>query len=243
MKKFFVFFYLFVCVFLKLNVYSYDFNIPNPTTEFYVNDFANIIKKETKEKILKMSEKIAENNDGVQIVVVTVKTMDGVNCSEFATEMFRRYKIGKKDKGILFLVSSKDKKVRIEVGYHLENFFNDAKIGAILDNYVMPHFKNGNFDKGIFEGYKAIASNFIVIDKNFDSKESEYYNYFGILPFFFIVMMILIFFGGRGGPGSFIGGFLFGNFMNSDFGFKNSNNERNGGFGGSSGGGGSERDF
>lgn len=66
--------------------------------------------------------------------------------------------IGNKSKnnGILFLVSTGERKVRIEVGYGLEGRINDGKAGRILDNYVVPYLKNNDWDNGIKNGFNAI---------------------------------------------------------------------------------------
>jgi len=54
------------------------------------------------------------------------------------------------------LISSEDRKVRIEVGYGSEAKINDAKAGRILDENVIPHFKNGDWESGILEGVTNI---------------------------------------------------------------------------------------
>ena len=62
----------------------------------------------------------------------------------------------KKNNGILFLVSTGDRDVRIEVGYGLEGKLPDGKTGRILDDYVIPYFRNDDWDNGIKNGFNAI---------------------------------------------------------------------------------------
>jgi uncharacterized protein len=66
--------------------------------------------------------------------------------------------IGKagKDNGLLLLWSRGDRKVRIEVGYGLEGTIPDGKAGAILDTYVIPKFKEGQFDEGLIAGVATV---------------------------------------------------------------------------------------
>ena len=125
--------------------------------KFFVNDTANILSDETEKYIMDMNQNL-EAQTGAQIVVVTVTSLDGLDIQDYATQLFREYGIGDKTKnnGILFLVSTGERKVRIEVGYGLEGRINDGKAGRILDNYVVPYFKNDDWDNGIKNGFNAI---------------------------------------------------------------------------------------
>lgn len=143
--------------------------LESPTERFYVNDFANILSEETEQYIFDESVKL-ENSTSAQIVVVTVPSLEGKAIEEYATELFRIYGIGDKEKnnGVLLLVSVGDRKLRIEVGYGLEGALPDAKAGRIRDNYLTPYLKDDKWDEGILNGYKAI---FQVVAKeyNYDS--------------------------------------------------------------------------
>ena len=68
--------------------------------------------------------------------------------------------IGKKnrDNGLLFLWSTGDRRVRVEVGYGLEGALPDGKVGAILDQYVIPRFKADQFDQGVLDGVDALIA-------------------------------------------------------------------------------------
>jgi uncharacterized protein len=92
--------------------------------------------------------------------VVVVESLDGLSIEEFAEQLFNRWGIGKKnrDNGLLFLWSTGDRKVRVEVGYGLEGVLPDGKAGAILDSYVIPMFKAGEFDEGVVGGVDAVLA-------------------------------------------------------------------------------------
>ena len=68
--------------------------------------------------------------------------------------------VGKKnrDNGLLFLWSTGDRRVRVEVGYGLEGTLPDGKVGAILDQYVIPRFKANQFDQGVLAGVEALIA-------------------------------------------------------------------------------------
>ena len=61
-----------------------------------------------------------------------------------------------KDNGVLILVSTGDRDIRIEVGDGLQGRITDGKTGRILDNYIIPYLKNNDWDNGIKNGFNVI---------------------------------------------------------------------------------------
>jgi uncharacterized protein len=139
---------------LFLPRYSYALTFPQPTG--FVNDFANILPTEIK---VSLEQKLTnlEKEKSVEFSVVTVPSLQGTTIEDFAVKLFENWKIGKKgqDNGLLFLIAPAERKVRFEVGYGLEGALPDAKTGRILDEYVIPNFKNGDYAKGISDGVDA----------------------------------------------------------------------------------------
>ncbi|WP_425060837.1 hypothetical protein SCACP_15910 [Sporomusa carbonis] len=132
---------------------------PAPTSSIYVQDHAGVLDTETKNKINSLGANLAAKTKA-QIVVLTVKSTEGVPIEDFALEVFRRWGIGDKqlNNGVLMLVAVNDRQSRIEVGYGLEGALNDAKTGAIQDNYMVPYFAAGDYSKGIWSGYQALVN-------------------------------------------------------------------------------------
>lgn len=130
---------------------------PVPTGSIYVQDYAGILSGETKAKINKLGAKIAGQTKA-QVVVVTINSLNGKSIQDYSLAMLRQWKIGDKNlnNGVLLLVSVGDRQSRIEVGYGLEGALNDAKVGHIQDEYIIPYFERGEYDRGIWDGYKAI---------------------------------------------------------------------------------------
>lgn len=133
------------------------FAIVPQSTEFFVNDSANILNSDTEKYIIDTNKEL-EAKCGAQIVVVTVNNLEGRSIEEYSTELFRTYGIGNKEKnnGVLLIVSVEDRRMRIEVGYGLEGKLNDAKTGRIQDNYIVPYLADDKWDEGIKNGYSAI---------------------------------------------------------------------------------------
>ena len=126
-----------------------------PTSEFYINDYANILSEEVKQDILNKSVAL-EKQTGAQIVVVTVPNLEGQSLEEYATELFRKFGIGdKNENGLLLLLALEERKFRVEVGYGLEGVLPDGLTGRYQDEYIIPYLKEDKWDEGIQNGYNA----------------------------------------------------------------------------------------
>ena len=131
--------------------------VVSPTSDFYVNDYANILNAETKQYIMEANIDLNKKTKA-QVCVVTVESLEGKTVEEYATETFRNFGIGDKQQnnGVLILVSTGDRKIRIEVGYGLEGKLTDARTGTILDTYAVPYLKNNNWNEGIRNTFNAV---------------------------------------------------------------------------------------
>ena len=123
-----------------------------------VVDNAEILKPATRDKIT-AALKAHEQASGDQIAVLTVPTIGDESIEEYAVKVFENWKLGQKgkDNGVLVVVAPQDRKMRIEVGYGLEDTLTDAMASRIIRNVMTPSFKAGDFDKGIAAGVEAIV--------------------------------------------------------------------------------------
>jgi len=128
----------------------------NPTG--YVNDFAGVFRPEQRQDLEQYLAEL-ERRTTSQIAVVTVPSLEGNEIQDFANRLFERWGIGRKgkDNGALLIAAIQDRKVWIEVGYGLEPLIPDARAGRILDQYVIPYFKQDDYGAGLSEGARAIA--------------------------------------------------------------------------------------
>jgi len=122
--------------------------IPNPTDGFYVNDFAGIFSSEQKKLMQERAVKFADRTDGIQVVVSTVKSLDGLSIEDYATDMYNKYEIGKDDKGVLILFSTGEREIKFEVGYGLEDILTDSKTGKLIDS-IIDDLRNNKFAEGL----------------------------------------------------------------------------------------------
>jgi uncharacterized protein len=136
-------------------------SIPNPRARdgTWVTDMPGALRADT---VARLNDTIGafERATGIEMAVVVVSSLDGASIEEAAAKLFALWGIGKKDRdnGLLFLWSTGDRRVRVEVGYGLEGLLPDGKVGAILDAYVIPRFRSGEFDEGVAAGVDALLA-------------------------------------------------------------------------------------
>jgi uncharacterized protein len=135
--------------------------IPNPRVRngTWVADMPGALRAETVARLNQTIDAI-EKTHGIEMAVVVVQSLDGLPVEDAAVKLFELWGIGKKgrDNGVLFLWSRGDRQLRVEVGYGLEGVLPDGKVGAILDAYVVPSFKAGDFDAGVIAGVDALVA-------------------------------------------------------------------------------------
>jgi uncharacterized protein len=101
-----------------------------------------------------------EHNSSNQIVVVTLVSLEGYDIADYGYQLGRHWQIGQqgKDNGVLLIVAKSERKVRIEVGYGLEGSLTDAIAHQIIQNDITPHFKKGDFYRGIHNAVDRIIA-------------------------------------------------------------------------------------
>ncbi|MGZ3288624.1 MAG: TPM domain-containing protein [Xanthobacteraceae bacterium] len=145
----------FVTFLLVLPALALDF----PALSGRVVDEANVLDPQTRAALAdKLAELEAKTTD--QLVVVTLKSLQGTSIEDFGVELGRHWRIGQKDKnnGVLLIVAPNERKVRIEVGYGLEGALTDAVSRLIIENAITPRFRAGDFAGGITRGVDDIIS-------------------------------------------------------------------------------------
>jgi uncharacterized protein len=128
-----------------------------PQPQGFVSDFAGVIDPFDREILESQLQTLADEN-GAEVAVVTVLTLDGDTIEDYAVRLFESWGIGQAeaDNGVLFVTALAERQVRIEVGYGLEPVITDGRAGRILDNEVLPHFRDGDYSAGILAGAAAI---------------------------------------------------------------------------------------
>lgn len=129
---------------------------PEPTG--FVVDAAEILEPTVESRLEKKLTDFATETTN-EVAVVTVKNLNGLSIEDYSIHLAELWKVGQKatDNGVIFLTSLEDRKVRIEVGQGLESILTDAKTGKLLDQYVIPSFKENKWAEGIESGASALV--------------------------------------------------------------------------------------
>lgn len=204
-----------VFVFGSMTLYAQG-NVPSPTTEFYVGDFANLLSEETKEFIINTNLNYERTGEKPQVVVVTVPDMGNNYPESFTLELFDQWKIGNTDldNGVLIFLALEERDIRIDVGYGLEGAIPDGITGSIIDR-SLSHLSSGDYDSGLLQmfydvteringeyGYSPddIYTSDAPLPKG-NTSSSDGFLFWGIV-IFVIIIFIMGIFGGRRPPGS-----------------------------------------
>jgi len=223
-------------VFCSSNAYAVIFPI-KPTVGNFVIDEANMISAEDKKTINLIAENLLKDQQ-IPLYVVTINSLleydsiDGI--ANYAIELFNNWGIGYKthNYGILLLISKNERKVRIEFGANYDHRY-DVDAFKIMNNFIIPEFKESNFSNGILSGAMALDT----LARGIELPKQEVPKWFYPLLIITILSIIGIAFSlfksGRNGWGwaFLVGiGFLIWILLRSS--------GRSSGFGGGSGGGG-----
>lgn len=231
--------------------------------EGYVSDFARVIPSERRAELERYC-KAVEAATGAQLALVTLPGLDGEPVEDVANLLYRKWGIGSKktNEGALLLISIRDRRTRLEVGYGLEAIVPDGYAGSLLRE-MRPALRGGDIGGAMAAaaqtlGERIASSKGVRIGDNLNvpRPRQERVAWEGMVPLLVagFVLFAILFMGGGGrrsgprgggGAGSFIFGLLAGMLTSSPrthggggFGGYDSGDSFGGFGGGDSGGGG-----
>ena len=187
---------------------------------------------------------------GPQIQVVTIPKLQDETIEGFSIKIADKWKLGSKDKddGVLLLIATQDRKVRIEVGQGLEGDLPDALAGKIIRAGIIPFFKKGQINAGVLTGLGMIAESIGGELENIPALQMQRKGRSGGANLGYLLFLAFFLFGpmlgrrGRGGRGgigaSLLSGLLLGSILSGGRGGFGGGGFGGGGFGGGFGGGG-----
>jgi uncharacterized protein len=135
-----------------------------------------------------------EQRKGSQIALLIVRSTQPETIEQYAIRVAEQWKLGRRkvDDGAILLVAKEDRTLRIEVGYGLEGALNDATCKRIIDELIVPRFRDNDFFTGVNVGLDAMMR---VVDGEAlpapaQSDELQLGNA-GLLPVIFIAAVII----------------------------------------------------
>ena len=243
MKKLLLSLLVFLCLFAVAQ------NIPKvPNPPRLVNDFANVLTADQKQEL--ESKLVAyDDSTSIQIAVITVQTTGDYPIEDYALKILREWKVGNKstNNGMVILAAIQDHKVYIATGYGMEGSVPDITAKQIVEDEIVPNFRQQNY----YHGFDLAADAIIKASKGEYKAPAGYNqrkgrgtgggNILGIIIFFIIIIILISRGGGRGGGGGMFSRsgvlpFLIGNMIGSAG--RSGGGWSGGGGGGWSGGGG-----
>lgn len=152
-------FFILILCFIPALICAVTPSIPDVPRD-YVVDLVNIISPDVETKLDGYLKELEERTTA-QIVVLTIKSLEGEPIEQFSLDVaHNKWKLGQKgkDNGLLILVALDDRKYRIEVGYGFEGILPDSLAGSIGRQYFVPYFRQGDYSNGIYSGTVAIVN-------------------------------------------------------------------------------------
>lgn len=183
-------FALFSFLFLSVSsLLALDF--PRPIG--YVNDFAGIFSSYYSTS-LEQDLSSFEKETTIELVVVTIESLQETTIEEYAVRLFEDWRIGKKgeDNGLLLLVAPNERKLKIEVGYGLEPIITDGRAGRIIREEITPEFKKSNYEQGVQKGI-ARLEDYLLADEPPKEIEKVVEKAEGNFPMVVIAFIILVY--------------------------------------------------
>ncbi|MCK5692473.1 MAG: TPM domain-containing protein [Bacteroidales bacterium] len=174
--------------------------LPVPSApQSWVNDFAGVFSsEETSALESKLNE--FEYRTSTQIFVVTLDDNGGYSASDLSQRIGEQWGVGQqgKDNGLLMLMDMQDNDVYISTGYGLEEYIPDITASRIIQNELLPNFKNGDFYTGVDAGIDVMIS---LLDGKFTADEYKKQTSSGggssLGAIIFMIIVFSMFFGGR----------------------------------------------
>ena len=215
-----------------------------PALKGRVNDYANIINGSTEEKLSSYLQQLDEQQ-GIQIAVLTVPSLNGDDIASFSMKVAEDWKIGnsKTDKGALLVVAYQEHDLRIEVGYGLEDKLTDAKCGLIIRNVIIPQFRDGDYSEGILLGVQNMGGiatdNAELVSRNVQNNDEEDDSLSGIVFMIIWLIFFIVIMSSKGGIWKwlFLSNLMGGGHRRGGF-YSGPSRHSSSGFGGGFGGGG-----
>lgn len=130
-------------------MYAEDLPVPAKPSD-WVNDYAKVFSKTEVEQLSRKLNMFQYNNS-TQIFIVTVNENDGYSASDLSQRIGEAWGVGQKgkDNGLILLMDMKSRDVYISTGYGLEEYIPDAIAKRIVENEIVPAFKQGDFYGGV----------------------------------------------------------------------------------------------
>jgi len=172
--------------------YSHAIDVDRIVLNQTINDHAQLFSQN---EIMQLDQKVRllKKQSHTQVGVVTIDTISPLTIDEVGIKIAEKWQLGDDqfDNGLIIIIAKSEKKIRIEVAYGLEGLVTDYHSHKIIQEIMIPQFKQNNPYKAVYNALNTID---LILKKSPEVQEfikpkkdpSTY------LPLIFIVLMILL---------------------------------------------------
>ncbi len=145
-----------LCLLAALAAGGADFGALKP--QGYVSDFAGVLTRDAAAELNDYCARV-ERATGAQMALVVLPSLEGEPVEDVANLLFRKWGVGQKQKnnGLLLLISVRDRRTRLEVGYGLEEAIPDGYAGWVLRE-MRPHLRAGDYRGALLAAAETLAA-------------------------------------------------------------------------------------
>jgi uncharacterized protein len=169
-----------------------QFEIPEkPDFQTSVYDYINLLsptqKSSLEEKLVKYSD-----TTSTQIVVAIISSTEGEYINYLATNWAEKWGIGqaKEDNGVFILLARNDRKINISTGFGVEHLLTDRMCSRIINNDIIPYFKQNDYYGGLNVGADSI---FKVLSGEYQGTRQSDSGDFPVIVIIFLILIFIIF--------------------------------------------------
>jgi uncharacterized protein len=233
-------------------------DLPRPTD--YVSDFAHVLSPSVIQQLDLLCGQV-DHQAHAQIAVVTVQDIGDEAIADYAVQLEDAWKVGPKgsDRGVIVLLSIKDRHRFISTGYGLEGILPDGKVGEI-GRAMVPYLRASNYDAAVSLAVTQMST-IIAQDAGITLQQpvrragagqaqQQVHLSLGQLLFFGVLVLVVLFIASKLGLLPFLFGMLLGNSLGGGGRGRGGDDDGGGGGsgfggfgGGSTGGGGAGGDW
>lgn len=183
---------------------------PRPDPPRLVNDFAGILSES---EVVSVEQHLVAYSDSTstQITVVIMPDLQGYDIDDMAQRIGQDWGVGQQNtnNGLVILIKPKVKNqpggAAISTGYGLEDVITDAASRRIIDNEMIPHFRENRYYDGLMAGVKVVTDLLMGTYKADEYATPDQKSPGIIFIIIFIIFIIIALFGKNSGNNHTIG--------------------------------------
>lgn len=145
---------------LLLGIRLFAAEVIPPAPAKYFNDYAGVTAADTAAQLNQTLENFEKETSSQIVVAVFPKLQTDSSIEDYTVRVARAWQVGQQDvnNGAVLFVFIQDRKMYIQVGYGLEGVLPDALCKRIIEHEIKPHFKAGDYNRGLTAGVNAMLA-------------------------------------------------------------------------------------